>query len=229
MPSSSGSSQSRDRTHVSPIAGRFFIVWATTEAPSIPHNSAIKAHQALIWQCTGSSCLFPCHLDGDSNSSDLSGGKSNRKQLSTMASPKAYSGSLCSGISEHWCQVSFPFSFSCFMVFVVLWGLPWWHVDKNPPGQERTPVGFLVWESNWCPHACSTCWGATEPMCNNYLAGALEPGSHSYWGPWAPEPALCNRRNHGNGKLVHCSEEYFHSPQLEKALATATKIQCNQQ
>ena len=32
MPSSRGSSQSRDRTHVSCIAGRFFTVWATREA-----------------------------------------------------------------------------------------------------------------------------------------------------------------------------------------------------
>ena len=36
MPSSGGSSQSRDRTHVSCIAGRFFTIWATKEATLFP-------------------------------------------------------------------------------------------------------------------------------------------------------------------------------------------------
>ena len=35
MPSSRGSSQPRDRTQVSHIAGRFFIIWATRETQSI--------------------------------------------------------------------------------------------------------------------------------------------------------------------------------------------------
>ena len=35
MPSSRGSSQPRDQTHVSSIAGRFFIIWATREAPKV--------------------------------------------------------------------------------------------------------------------------------------------------------------------------------------------------
>ena len=35
MPSSRGSSQPRERTQVSYIAGRFFIIWATREAQSI--------------------------------------------------------------------------------------------------------------------------------------------------------------------------------------------------
>ena len=35
MPSSRGSSQSRDRIQVSHIAGRFFTIWATREAPGI--------------------------------------------------------------------------------------------------------------------------------------------------------------------------------------------------
>ena len=36
MPSSRGSSQPRDRTQVSHIAGRFFTIWATREAPPPP-------------------------------------------------------------------------------------------------------------------------------------------------------------------------------------------------
>ena len=35
MPSSKGSSQPRDRTWVSSIAGRFFTIWAATEAYGI--------------------------------------------------------------------------------------------------------------------------------------------------------------------------------------------------
>ena len=38
MPSSRGSSQPRDRTQVSCIAGRFFTYWATGEAPSQAEN-----------------------------------------------------------------------------------------------------------------------------------------------------------------------------------------------
>jgi len=38
MPSSRGSSQSRDRTEVSNIAGRFFTIWATREAPEHGRN-----------------------------------------------------------------------------------------------------------------------------------------------------------------------------------------------
>ena len=33
MPSSEGSSQARNQTQTSHIAGRFFTIWATTEAP----------------------------------------------------------------------------------------------------------------------------------------------------------------------------------------------------
>ena len=40
MPSSRGSSQARDGTHVSCIAGRFFTVWATREAQEKPLNDS---------------------------------------------------------------------------------------------------------------------------------------------------------------------------------------------
>ena len=43
-PSSRGSSQPRDRTQVSRIAGRFFISWATREAP-------IYIYMTLKWKC----------------------------------------------------------------------------------------------------------------------------------------------------------------------------------
>ena len=46
MPSSSGSSQSRDRTQVSCIAGRIFTHWATREAQSLLLH-AIKTHSSV--------------------------------------------------------------------------------------------------------------------------------------------------------------------------------------
>ena len=39
---------------------------------------------------------------------------------------------------------------------------------------QETQVWSLVWED-------PTCSGATKPMCHNYGACALEPGSHNYW------------------------------------------------
>ena len=48
-PFSSGSSQSRNRTGPSCIAGRFFISWATREAPNpSPNNAQIFPHVKLI-------------------------------------------------------------------------------------------------------------------------------------------------------------------------------------
>ena len=50
MPSSRGSSQPRDRTQVSCIAGRFFTIWATREAPGDMNkrNSFLTALEAVF-------------------------------------------------------------------------------------------------------------------------------------------------------------------------------------
>ena len=47
MPFSGGSSQLRDQTQVSCIAGRFFTTWATREAKNIAQCEA-KTHEAEI-------------------------------------------------------------------------------------------------------------------------------------------------------------------------------------
>ena len=81
MPSSRGSSQSRNRTQVSSIAGGFFTIWATREAPSCtqsilnwPYNYFLhfcsqESIQKLTrvpevtsdWNLCHSSCLVSCH------------------------------------------------------------------------------------------------------------------------------------------------------------------------
>ena len=43
MPSSRGSSQSRDQTQVSHIAGRFFTIWATRETHLLPRKGIVSA------------------------------------------------------------------------------------------------------------------------------------------------------------------------------------------
>ena len=49
---SRGSSQPRDQTQVSCIAGRFFTIWDTREAPSLHHRSVILSGSGeLGWRC----------------------------------------------------------------------------------------------------------------------------------------------------------------------------------
>ena len=48
MPSSRGSSQPRDRNQVSHIAGGFFTIWATREAPLSYYVSLIQGSQSFI-------------------------------------------------------------------------------------------------------------------------------------------------------------------------------------
>ena len=48
--------------------------------------------------------------------------------------------------------------------------LPWWLSDKESTCQCKTH-GFDPW---------STCCRATKPMCHNYWAWVLDPGSRSY-------------------------------------------------
>ena len=62
-------------------------------------------------------------------------------------------------------------------------------------------LGFDPW---------STCCRATKPMCHNYWAWALDPGTRNYcahvpqlWGPCTLQPVLSNKRSHCNEKLEH--------------------------
>ena len=56
MPSSRGSSQPRDWTQVSHIAGRFFTIWATREASQPPLFFSMKESESEVAQ----SCLTLC-------------------------------------------------------------------------------------------------------------------------------------------------------------------------
>ena len=66
---------------------------------------------------------------------------------------------------------------------------------KNPPCNARDR-GLIPGPGD------PTCCGASKPMSNNYWA----------WTPQLLKPAclelgLCNKRNHGSDKPVHCNEE----------------------
>ena len=72
-----------------------------------------------------------------------------------------------------------------------------------------------------------TCRGSTKPVCHNYWACALEPGSHNYWAHVPPllklarlEPVLCNKRSH-RVRNPHLS-------QLEKSPRAAKKTKRSQ-
>ena len=59
-----------------------------------------------------------------------------------------------------------------------------------------------------------TCRGATNPVCHNYWACTLEPGSHNYrvhvlqlLKPTCLEPVLRNKRIHHNEKPAHRNKE----------------------
>ena len=86
--------------------------------------------------------------------------------------------------------------------------------------------GTQVWPPIWEDLLCHR---AAKPVCRNYWACALEPGSRNYWSLHALEPGLHNRRSHCNEKPEHHSEEEPRSLQLEKAQqwrpsTTKTKI-----
>ena len=74
--------------------------------------------------------------------------------------------------------------------------------------------GTLVWPLIWEDLLCHR---AAKPVCLNYWACALEPGSRNYWSLRALEPGLRNRRSHCNEKPEHHSEEEPRCLQLEKA------------
>ena len=67
MPSSRGSSQSRDRSQVSCIAGRLFTIWATREAPTLPNMvhyrvPSLMGHPSIIWyERSACSAFCPLH------------------------------------------------------------------------------------------------------------------------------------------------------------------------
>ena len=63
MPSSRGSSPPRDRSQVSCIAGRFFTIWATREAPTLPSMvPRLLEQHYLIWEVSLLSVLSPPRL-----------------------------------------------------------------------------------------------------------------------------------------------------------------------
>ena len=53
VPFSRGSSQPRDQTQVSHIAGKFFTIWATREAPE-EHSFLFYKHMVFLWPRPGS-------------------------------------------------------------------------------------------------------------------------------------------------------------------------------
>ena len=80
----------------------------------------------------------------------------------------------------------------------------WWRIHL--PVQE-TQVRSLVQED-------PTCCRAARPMCHNFGACALEPGSCSYWSSSALEPVLRNKGSCWDEKPSHHTEE---SPLLDTA------------
>ena len=105
---------------------------------------------------------------------------------------------LGGGGSESYCWMDKAFYFA---VIKVLWrDFPGGAVVKNPPANagDNAGVWALVRED-------PTCCGETKPVCHNYWACALEPGSYSYWAhvpqllkPTRLEPVLPNKRSHRN-------------------------------
>ena len=58
IPFSRGSSRPRDQIRVSWIAGRFFTIWATREAPIVSKDESIK--DSFLWDKLKISCGFLC-------------------------------------------------------------------------------------------------------------------------------------------------------------------------
>ena len=80
-----------------------------------------------------------------------------------------------------------------------------------------------------------TCREATNPVCHNYWACALEPTSHNYWAcmpqlpkPACLEPVLCNKRSHRNEKPTHRNEEQPLLAAARDSPRAATKTQHSQ-
>ena len=55
--------------------------------------------------------------------------------------------------------------------------------------------------------------GAAKPVCHSCWACALEPGSHTCWGPHPLEPMLCNKRSRRNyrGAPAHLNQRKSHA------------------
>ena len=84
----------------------------------------------------------------------------------------------------------------------------------------KTWVWSLIWED-------PTRLRATKPMCHNPWAGALKPGSCSYWSPRVPVPRLCNKRNHCS-KPTHCTSRAAPTRSSQRKACAAMKTQHNQ-
>ena len=80
---------------------------------------------------------------------------------------------------------------------------------------QETLVRSLVWED-------ATCLGATKPTCHNNGAGALEPGSRSYWAHgcsyWSPHiktrEAIMTKEATAKEKPL---QQGAHAPQVESS------------
>ena len=96
-------------------------------------------------------------------------------------------------------------------------GLSWWLSGKESACQsmQETRVWSLIWED-------PTCQGATKPMCHNYWACALEPGSRNYWAHEATAEARAPQEKPPQWEA--CAPQLESSPcylQLEKSPSTS--------
>ena len=78
---------------------------------------------------------------------------------------------------------------------------------------SRIWVWYLVWEN-----PILLCRGANKPLCHNYWACALEPGSHN---SWAHVPQLLKPVPHN--KRSHCSEWEARALQRRAARIAVTR------
>ena len=74
--------------------------------------------------------------------------------------------------------------------------LPWWLSSEESTCQCKRQFPSLVQEK-------STCHRATKPVCHNYWACALEPGSRNHHSLKALKPELRNKRCRRNEKPMH--------------------------
>ena len=96
-------------------------------------------------------------------------------------------------------------------------GLSWWLSGKESACQsmQETRVWSLIWED-------PTCQRATKPMCHNYWACALEPGSCTDWAhvPQLLRPACPQLQQEKSLQWEACVPELersLHSPEPKKS------------
>ena len=92
---------------------------------------------------------------------------------------------------------------------------------------SETWVQSLIWKD-------PTCHGATEPVCHNYWACALESGGcdfwamcHNYWSQCVLEAMLYNKRQHCNEKPLQAIREKSPLSTTRESPYATMKIQHN--